>query len=255
MECQEKYQKKILLKIMNRDSNNSFEEMLSSDKSKSEETALEKILNNKEVSSKEIMAELKLEGFSQEEYNRSLEWNTTYSISNFVKPETFTRSFINYKIHFTNKVKAEDSPFILENIEYLKNNIAELLSKMEVVYKDTQNDYRLNKICNLYKWDLTEEVDPENHNLYKFEGKKKYLKNGKKTNPFRVFLGIDNPIKKNKKFYFLFLDPNHLAIPSTHGYVSNARNYSRETVKKNTFSQCQYNPYEIYQIIESRSLY
>lgn len=228
---------------------NKFDNLLSS--KQTEETVIEKMLRNKSITKEEMSKELELEGFSQTDFSEALLTYVEYSTENFVKPQKFTKSYKNDDILFTNYVNIRlNNDYLLENINLLQEDIVKLLPKLEIINKSRHNDSRLLEICEFYSWDLSNDVDPESHNLYKFEGKTKRISGGSHTNTFRVFVGIENIVGKNKKIRLLFIDPYHLAVPARHRYNPQARVRGGKEMLESTYVSCRYYPHELYQLID-----
>lgn len=233
---------------------NKFDSLLSSKKSSREESPIDKLLSKKKFSSDELLEELETGGFSLESFSEALLSYTKYTSDSFEKPKVFTKSFNKPNIKFTNCVDIlnNNNTYLIDNINLVRDKIVDLLPSLEVIDKGTKNDRRLIQICDLYDWDLREDVDPESFNLYKFEGKKEKNKNGTINNAFRVFVGIKNITEDNKKISLLFIDPHHLAVPSRHRYSKNGPWIKGSQALNNTYTQCQYYEHHIYELIEEK---
>src|SRR5699024_3066222 len=232
---------------------NSFYSTLSlGDKGKNKDI-FERLLMKESIKADEFLKELTNGGFDNESFSKALLTYTEYNTNNFEKPQIFTKSYKNINIKFTNHINMKhDNKLILSNLQLLKDNIVGMLSGLKIIEKDIQNDKRLKRICEFYEWDLEEEVDPENHNLFKFEGNQAKSKNNHYSNPFRVFVGITNITTEPKKIRLLFIDPHHLAVPSGHRYSKNGPWVKGSQVVNNTYSQCQYYEHHIYELIEEK---
>lgn len=184
---------------------------------------------------------------SRDKIGEQLKLQRDYTDDDFIFPKNFLKSMIDHKNLFTNmvtthKVKNHVNEHIIHNLKLMLNDPAGLVKNTEQIEINYHNRKRLFSIISNYDKTAIDENGVEGINLFKVSGKRTIVKIGKKEeyiDAFRVYLKITD----DNRYYMIFIDPYHLAIPSWHN------GKSPEVVRQQTFRQYSYYKNHIYDLL------
>lgn len=169
---------------------------------------------------------------------QELKMERDYSDDKILIPGKFLKSIRLDELKFTNKVDLDkNNKHIIDNLKLILGDTDFLISNVRQVTIDTKNKRRLKSIILGYDRKWIEDETIEGDNLFKVNGITTKLDYGKKTeivNMFRVYLRVTENNRGKMIYKLIFVDPYHLAIPSSHN------GKPAQIMQQQTFSQYRY---------------